>query len=457
MSEVIRTSVELEKDKANLVAEADQLHSRTKSQDNPLTAEEEARLDELLNQAEALDKDIHHARRAERLVTEKGKLEAPARPAFQAPTATASMYAGEWQNTKQRKAEHEALNTWCRVVCGEQVSANEIFKCRSAGLDPAHNKLPLTLDWEGAKQRAIKQRTVMASNASGAGAEWVFQNYMDKVVDYLLVESTLLNYINVENVENANDYLVFNRDDTSVLGDYVTASSGTESNPTVPDNNVTSAQNIIKVMFLNSGYLKFTRQELNRSGVPIMETVARATAKALARKIEKDMLLAAAAGTSAIGGILQAGTEQVAGDTSLGGGGLTIPIMEDLVYSVPQQYRTGSVIVTSPTGEQKLYQIFKATTGQSLFERLPSDPPNVERLLGCPVIVSNWMDAYGTANNKPFLCFQPDFYKAVAVQNSGLELVREKFHPLIAAYQEAWFGGKWVGPNTAARFTKLVA
>ncbi|WP_020469507.1 phage major capsid protein [Zavarzinella formosa] len=441
----IRSSKEIENEKAKLIGEAEALQTRSRTEN--LSPEQEAELENCLSRAEQCDTELVKAYREERLAVQRERMAQPTRPAPQIFTPQ-NLFVS---NGSKAEMQAEGMRLWLQSHTGEaDRTSGAIMRARSAGFDLGAPTAKIACDYNGGFNR---KRTILSKGGSGSGADWVPKTYSQKVTEYLTLQSPLLSYLQSEVTSDGNDRIYFKVDDTAMVADYITASSGSETSPTIPDTNLATSSVTIKAFDLTSGFQKVTYQSLRDSAINVEEKIALANANSFARKIEQDVILGAANGASAIGGILLSGT-QSGSDIEISD--FAISHVEQCVFDVPQQYRNNLVWVVSPSMEMKLRQVFKTTTGKSLFETNASDPVGIQRLLGYPVVVSQYMASFA-AGNKPLMLFNPDHYMLRVVEGQIFQVMRERFAPHVAYMGIASVGGGWLGPATSNRWIKIVA
>jgi HK97 family phage major capsid protein len=425
-----RTSAQIQADRAAMIAEAEGLQTRAATA--PLSAEEDARFDYCLTEAERLAGELATAQRAERLTAQRAALQQPARPA---PAPGAGVVTPQ---TRNAGGTAEGLRLWLRSFTDEaDFSTDARFRAQQSGFPIGSTSARMQCDFGGSLNKA--KRRAISKGGTNTGAELIPKTYADRVTEYITFFSSLIGYVDSEVTADGNDRTYFRIDDTALISSYITASSGTELEPTIPDVDIATGAVVIKAFEITSGYHKLTRQALRDSAVTLEDKVAKAVANAHARRIERDMILGG--GTTAARGILTAATAY--GATTYDD--FTADLIEDVYFSVPEQYRNGCIWLTSSSGMARLRRKLKDSTGRSLFSQAIEDGAEVLYLHGRPVVTSSYMPGFA-ANQKPLVFFHPMMYMLRLVEGQMLDVLKEKFHPHIGYASGMAFGGDYLGP-----------
>ncbi len=438
-----RTSLEIATQRATLIAEAEQLQARTRSATAPLTADEETKLDSLITQAESLDGDLKNARRDERIAAQRNSLNQPSRPAPAPPSATVPAQA-----RSRDDSELESMRLWLNSFTADgDRGPDASYRAQQGGFSIGQNSARIPCDYNGTLNRM--KRRALSKGGVGAGKELIPNTYSGKVTEYLSYFSPLLTLVDSETTNDGNDRDYFVIDDTSLVSNYITASAGTELNPTIPDNDLTTASKRIKCQDITSGYHKITQQALRDSAITLTDKVTKAIGNSHARCMERDVILGT--GVNQPEGLITSSNIFGAAVADL-----TPDVIEDMYFSIPIQYRSGCIWLMSDSAMARAKKKLKDTVGRTLFDKTLEDGAEVYTLHGRPVYVSNYMPAYG-ANAKPILFFNPMFYMLRLVQGQTLDVLREKFYPHLAYAGGMAFGGAWLGPATATKYLQLTA
>ena len=433
---VHRTSAELAAERGRLIAEAEQL--QTRSATTPLTPDEDGRLDQCIAEAERLEGEIGRVRREERLAHQRSTLAQPTRPAPQfTPAQRSTGPAGD--------AQAEGLKTWL-LSFGPDAdrSPDASYRAQQGGFVIGASAARVDVDYRGTLNRT--KRRAMSTGGSGTGAELIPQTYSGKVTEYITYFSPVVGAVDSEVTDDGNSRDYFRFDDTALMSTYTTASSGTEIAPTIPDKDVTTGSVTINVFDITSGYHKLTRQVLRDSAVTITDKVTKAIGNSHARRIEYDVVNGTGNGTTGIQGLIAAAA--VYGGAAVDA--FTPDLFESVYFSVPQQYRAGCVWLFSDTSMAKAVNKMKDTTGRSLFGKTMAEGAEIRTLFERPCYTSAHMPAYG-ANAKSVLFFNPMFYMLRLVRGQTIDVLREKFYPNLAYAGGMSFGGAWLGPAAAIK------
>ena len=433
------TANELVSYKAQLIAEADALLLRSNA--GTATAEEEARLEQVVNDAEQVSGLIGKKRSADRLAALRSQQHQPTRPAA-APPAPAVHVAGS------DGGDAEALKLWFRSHTSEaDISADASYRSAQHGYALGATAVSLGCDFGGTLNRA--KRRSLSKGGTNLGKETIPNTYSAKVTEYLTYFSPFLGLLDSETTADGNDRDYFIIDDTALMSSQITASGGSELSPTIPDSDIATNAVRIKCYDITSGYHKLTQQVIRDSAVNLQDKVAKGIGNSHARRLEYDAIRGS--GTNEARGILTAATVYGSAVADV-----DADLFESVYFSVPQQYRGQCIWLMSDTGMARAKKKLKDTTGRTLFDRTIEDGAEVPTLFGRPVYTSAHMPAYG-ANAKPFLFFNPLFYMLRIVAGQSLTVLREKFYPHVAYAGGMAFGGDWLGPTSANKCIQLTA
>lgn len=423
----IRASEEVTALISKLMADADALQK--KAAESELTDDETKRLTELVGELESLQAELGQAQTQERLEEVKERISTtPARPIHR-PQVQA--------HAREQASFGEGFGLWLGAAGPDgDRSPSAIYKARSAGFDLGRNSVRVPVDYTGLNR---KKRAILSKGGSGTGAELVWQGYSDKVVEYLTYFSPLLSMVDSETTQDGNlrSYFVF--DDTSMESAYITASSGTETNPTIPETNLATAVVQIGCFDITSGVQKVTFQELRDSYISLEDKIAKANANSHARKMEREVLTATGDGTTGVKGITASCTS--AGTPSA----WTQDVILAALMAIPAQYRKEVIFVSNDTVRNDINVALRDDIGRSLFERTIEDDTEFDVLLGHKYVVSSYV-----ASNV-LLIFNPSFYKLRMVAGQQFQQFTERYWPHVGWAGMCSFGGGWVGPATAAK------
>lgn len=430
-------SQELSAQKANLIAEAEKL--QVKSRTEALSTEEDAALESAIAGAETLDAEIVQANREERLVETKERSNLPRTPA---PKFTAAQYhVGNGNGNDYGRCFAEWMD------CGStgKASPEQAYRLRSAGFPAGQSEIRLPVDWSLAnREKRDRQRTYLTKGGSGSGADLLYNDYANLVTERLSYYSPIVGMVDVASTNNGNSEIFYILDDTGMTATYLTASSGTESNPTIPETNIATSSVTINCFDVTSGFQKVSFQELRDAArqIDLPAKVADANAHSFARLIEHDMILGSGNGASGIQGIDNASTALAESPVAA----IDNDVVEDLYFSVPTQYRDGCIFMSSSATWGAVRKTMKDDISNSLFgnSRNAEQGPDWDRLKGKPYIVSEFCPA------STLYFFNPKMYTLRMVSGETLKMFDERFWPAAAWSSVLSFGGAWRGPASAA-------
>jgi HK97 family phage major capsid protein len=410
--------------------EAEALQAKASSETG-ITPEEQAQLDSILTQIEELQAQLAAAESEVRMAALKAQRNAPTRSAPRVITTSRTQ-----PNPSHSFAD--GLRYWLLSHTPEaDMSGNAVFRSREAGFQLGAKSAKVPCNFRGLN---FKQRTVLSKGGAASGAEWVPQTYSDKVVEYLTYFSPVIGVLGSETTPDGNLRTYFKIDDTSMKSAYITASGGSETNPTIAETNVVSASVDIGTFDITSGYQKVSFQELRdaSASVGLVDKIAKANSNSHARKIEDEILNATGNGTTGVQGLLSVDNALDAVEE------FDMDALEELYYSIPMQYREPALFLCNDAVAKSLRQTLKDTTGRSLFDRNAIDGVEWDTLLGKRFYISQYMP------DDTILFFNPDFYMLRMVDGQIFQMFTEKFFPHSAWAGIMSFGGAWLGPTGAS-------
>ncbi len=430
MSE-FRKSVEIEQEKAALVAEAEAIHTRSKNEQVPQSDKDRA--DECLTRAEQLDSELVDAYRHERIASEKAKLNSPSRPAV-APTVPA-------QYRSKKVSDAEGFSCW---LAGLMRGGNPDlhYRAKASGYDIGSLSHDVNVSYD---RLNFKRRTIMSTGGTYSGAEWTYNTYADKVVEYLTYFSPLLGMVDSDTTADGNPRTYFKIDSTGMRSTYTSDSGGSEVNPTIPETNAVSAQVVLGAFPITSGYQKFTWEETqdSHSSINLLGKVAKWNADSHARQIEHELILAEGDGTTGVMGLTEAATELDPVDA------FTQVVLKRQLASIPYQYRLNACFVSNSKTQAEIDIALTDDIGRSLFDKTVADNIEFPTLFGKRFVISEWVP-----DDKVF-CFVPEFYMLRMVAGQRFDVLRELFHPHVAYAGEMRFGGGFLGPAECCNSVSL--
>jgi HK97 family phage major capsid protein len=438
-----RTAAELTTERARLIADAEALQTRSLTE--TLSPEDEARLDQCIAEAERIHGELNRMNRQQRITAQRSSLAQPTAPA---PVFTPAQRIP----ATAANAEAEALRIWLRSFTEDAERAPDaVHRAAQAGFHVGSSTARFGSADVSSINRA-KLRT-LSTGGAGTGAEVVpAKTYSGKVLEYIGYYSPFLGFLDSETTADGVKRAYFKIDDTALTSSYITASSGTELAPTIPDKDIATGAVDISTFDITSGYHKITRQELRDSAITLTDKVTKAIGNSHRRRIEADVINGTGNGVTGVQGLLAAAA--VYGDP-VAEADIDAELFEGLYFSVPQQYRGECIFLFSDTGMAKAVSKLKTTTGESLFGKTMMDGAEIRTLFGRPVFTSAHMPAFDF-EAKPFLFFNPLHYMLRMVSDQTIDVLREKFYPHLAYAGGMAFGGAWRGPTGASGTVKCI-
>lgn len=433
-----RASEEVQGLIGKITAEADALQATADGRE--LTPEETAKLTELVAQLESLNQELAAVQAQERLAAVKAKGFEPSKPAPRITPVTR-------ERPKDKVSFGEGFTRWANFWLGDgDVSAESMYRAKQAGFNVGSRRVTIPIDFGTLNRRERKlqrsmQRTALSTTGAGTGAEWIWYEFGEKVVEYLTYFSPLLGLVASETSKTRQEKPYFQVDDTAMESNYDTYYAGSEVAPTIPEKNVVSDVVKIKCFGINSGYQKVTREELQESFVNIENTVAKATSNSHARFMEREIITATGDGVSGVQGLMTVADAVDGSPVSA----WSQDVIEDSINEVPLQYRQNVILLSNDSTKSSINRTLRDDIGRSLFDKTVDQDYEYDTLLGKKYIVSEYMD------DDDLLIFDPSWYQLRLVEGVTFEMLDQKFHPLLAWYGHMSFGARWIGPTSAVK------
>lgn len=420
-----KTSKQIAEQHATVIGEAEQiLHKR--AAEKTLTEEEATRLEELLGQAEQLKADLFAAQATEQVERHKRTMNEPLR-------AAPAIHVAKTPQTNQR----DGLKLWLQSQFGNaHLTTQDHRRAQEAGFElrSLSADIPCNYGYSlNAKDRA-KYRTIYTTG-SNLGAEVMPQTYSSLITERIVYESPFLSVLSSEVTSDGNPRDYFILDDTANASTRVTASAGTEINPTIPDKDVATDAKTISVFTITSGYQKLTWEATQDNAVNLEAKVANWIAKRHARFLENEVIN----GTSTMDGLLE--VDSSIGTTSA----WDADALDDLYNSLPVQYRANAVFLCSSTTAGEIRKGLKDSTNRTLFDRSIEDTVEFNVLMGRKFFESAYMP------DDVLLFFAPEFYMLRLVEGQRLDVLREKYHPHVAYCGLMRCGMGWLGASNTCK------
>lgn len=436
MNKVRATLEEVQSQIASVQAELDQLQAKADSEG--LTPEETAKYEELVSSLEALKNDESQLSAEQRYAALKLKDNSPRNPA-------PKVYASAKREEK-RMSHDEAMRLWFKGrFKPHTLTQEDIYRARSAGFDILGNTLRFEVNYNALnhKVKAFQKRTKLSTGGAGSGAEWLYTTYSDKVVEFLSYESSFVNMLDVVTV-SGNEHVVYKVDNTSLESAFTSAGGGSETNPTINEQNLTSAKSTVKLFPITSGYHKVTWEELQDAYIDIPSQISKANALMHKRKIENEVVLATGNGANGVQGLID-----VAATDAPSASAFDEIAIRGLYRSIPLPYRGNVIFVGNDDTAKQIYDEAVDDYGRSLFDRNIEDGIEFETLIGKKFFVSEKVP------DDMLLCFAPEYYKLVMGNVETFQFLEEKFFPDSAWSGLMRFGGVWTGPTAAIQVLEL--
>ncbi|MGL6072628.1 MAG: phage major capsid protein [Fimbriiglobus sp.] len=428
------------------IAEAEVLEVRQRS--GQLTDEENTRLEGLLTRGEQLTAELNQLRQTERLASLRSNQTEPVRT-IPSPTTIPAQVRSEI-------TQADALQLWFRAVTDQaDLSTQARQRAASHGINLGSLQTRLACDFNGTLNRA-KRRSLNTIEA-GKGQEFAIKTFSQKVAYYLTYFCPMLAVLDSETTADGNLRSYPRIDDTSLISSYTSDGGGTQTNPTIPDADLSTGVVDIAAYDAVSGIHKVTQQALRDPSIGFEDKIAQAIANSHRRLIERDVILGN--GTNKAWGITRRAARQ----------GAVIPIanwnagtalskarLQKVYFSVSQAYREGAVWLVSSKVMENLVDAMNDTTGRTLLNTGVEDGIEVPTLFGRPVYVSEMFGDFAVGQ-KPVTFFNPSFYLLRMVEGMSITMLREKFWPLLGWCGTMAFGGDWRGPANAAQALEIGA
>lgn len=424
------TSLELQQQRGAISAKMRELVDKAEKENRDMSQDEEGEWESLRTQFDNLLKEIKKTERKETVELAEAELKQSAGRKVRPGTIA----------TYDTVNEAEALQLWLRSHSQQpDLSQDAHYKAGLAGFHLGQRNITVPCNYDNLH---YSKRIVSKIN-SGNGAELVYKTYSQRVTEYLTYFSPVLSVLASETTSDGNLRTYFTIDDTALESAYLTASGGTEESPTIPDNDIATASLDIGCFDITSGYQKVSFQALRDSAVSLQDKVARASAHAHARKLEREVITATGNGTTGVQGLMAA-------DTAL------TPVaafdqdaLESLYSSVPTQYRADAVWLAHNDTYDALRIALRDDVNRSLFDKNISEGVEYDTLMGKKFFQSSFMPA------DTILFFNPSFYMLRLVADQRFQVLVEKFAPHTAWLGIMSFGGAWLGPTSAIKSLAL--
>lgn len=410
-----------------LITEADALKAKEE-----LTPEESERLAEISTQLDGLTTEKEQAVAVEKVDEVKERMAQAARPA---PRVAAQVRRDDTMN----------IGEMMRALLAADKYPETYSRARSLGIDLTANGLHIPVDYSALnfRKKKSKQRTIMSTGGSTSGAELIYQTYSQKITDALVYESPLLGFLGSETTGDGNKRTYFKLNNTSLMSAYNDNSGGTETVPTIPEVNMTTAQVVIAVKSINSGFQKITKEELRDSAIQLEARLVQNVGIMHARKMEYEIVQGSGDGDPGVQGLESVATplDDVASWSDLS--------VKRLLTSIPYQYRANVLFLSNQDTKDAVEEVLIDDLGRSLFDRTIEDGIEFDTLHGKKWLVSRHVSA------DTVLCFAPEYYMLRMVSGMETQVFNERFWPNYAVSSLASFGGAWLGESSAIKSLAL--
>lgn len=426
-----RASEEVQQEIDKLMAEADALNGKVEAGEE-LSEEEQARLAEIVAALESMSGELESARTQEKYVEVKERLEMPVKPAvrYSQPVHVAG---GDGKDFAK------GLGLWLQGPRATR-TADAYRTAKSVGftLGDKFAHLPIAFD-----KLNFTSRRMLTTGGSGTGAELIYQTFSDRLTEYMTYVSPVLGLVPTETTNDGNARTYYIVDDTALEATEITASSGTEAAPTIPDKDIATANKVLKCKEITSGYHKVSFQELRDSYVGLPDKIAKAAANSIARKVEKDLFVGAGDGDPEVEGILSV-VDDLSDVASFSDANI-----ETLYFSVPSQYRANAIWISNSATYVKIRAALKDDMNRSMLETDAKDGIEWDVMKGKKYVVSE------NVPNDQLLFINLDYYQLRFAAGINLFHLEEKFFPAQAWSSMISFAGGWLGPTAAAKSLSL--
>lgn len=431
----VRSVEDIEAQIATLMAEADQLKAKADS-DEGLTPEEQARLEEVVAQLEALQEEAAQSRSMERLEGVKDRMAAPTRPAPRIPAT--------YRRDDPRADANEGLRLWFASQFSQcRTDYRQLLRMAELGFNPGASSVQIPFRWDNVNHKT-KQRTKLSTGGSTTGAELIYKTYSDKITEYMTYESPFIGALASETLDNGSERTYYKIDPTALKSTKTSTGGGSETNPTIPEVNVSTAKVVIKPITFTSGYQKITWEMTQDSGVNLFDRMATWNGQSHARAIEDEVINGVGTGADgAVEGLLHVATavDPVSA--------FDAEAIEGLYYEIPQQYRANAIFLVNDATAKTLRQSLKDGNERSLFDKNIVDGVEWDTFMGKRFYVSEYMD------DDQILYFVPDFYQLLFGGGEEFAMFNEKFFPDKAVAGLIRVSGAWLGPTTACHLLTI--
>lgn len=397
---------------------------QAKAEAEGLTEEETARLAELVAQLEAA--------KQEEVVAEASARYAKIKERDQEVKRTLPSYVAA---EKEGRRLGDFFGHWIAVGSSQSGPTPEtVAKLRSANVDPHSNFLTVPFDW---RRLAFKNRTVMTTVATGAGAELDYKTYHDVAFQHLTFETPLLGFLNTINLDNGRERYFYDYDDTAMESTDITAGGGSEASPTIPETNIVTGKQSIKPKSITSGYQKVSLELQQDSPFSIEDKVSAASNRSHGRKMVKDIITANGDGVTNVEGLRSLVDALPSVDE------WDLEALESLWDAQPEYYRDGSIFVSNGKTKGDVRRTLKDTTGRTFFDRLDVGPLQFDSLFGHAWVVDK------NVPDDEVLFINPAHYSVVIVNNQVFRRFDEKFFSHVAWAGIMRFGAARTGSEDA--------
>lgn len=411
-----------------LVARADELEAKAGSEEG-LTPEETTELEGIVAKLAELGHQRTQAELRVKLAEQKA--------ALRQPTTAAPKIPAQYKRTEMSADEGEAITRWMQSHFGI-TSPDSINKMAAHGITAGSNSLQFSKSGYANLNKKAYRRTKMNTGGSGVGAEWLYKTYSSKVVEYLNYNSPFVAALSSEVVPDGVSERSFGRiDPTALKSTKITASGGSETNPTIPEVTVASSKVLIKPFTVTSGRFVVTREMALSTFVPFIDRLSGFCGDSDAAYIEDAVLNETGTGSD---GSMQ-GLMDVAQAFTPVTGTDTQTILEEMYFKIPKQYRDEAILVANDASMAQLVQDLKDNDGRSLFSKDMTSGAEFDVFLGKKFHISRFMP------DNMILYFVPSHYQLVFGNAAELVVFKERYWPDRAVAQVSMVSGAYIGPT----------
>jgi len=434
MSDKKRNTEEIQAKLAELQAAGEAIAAKVDS--GEATPEEVEQLAEVNKQIEALQGELAGANEAQRFAAAKERMNAPKTPAPKLPATIKREETGP--------DAAECLRLWfASQFAQSRLTHDQMYRMAQLGFHPGSKRVQLPVNFANVNH---KRRTKLSTGGSTSGAELTYKTYSDKVTEFISYESPFVGALASESLSNGSERTYYKLDATALKSAKTSASGGSETSPTIPEVNASTAKVVIKPITFTSGYQKITWEMTQDSGVDLLGRMSSWNGASHARAIEDEVLNGVGTGSDdSVEGLLHVANAVTPVSS------FDADAVEGLYYKIPQQYRKSAIFLVNDATAALLRSTLKDGVERSLFDKNIVDGVEWDTFLGKRFYVSEYME------DEQILYFVPDHYQLLFGGGEEFATFDEKFFPDKAVAGLIRFSGAWLGPTGANGTVHMLA